>query len=152
MKMYFTFTKKSLVAVLAAMLLGLFIGGQIFAADNIKENGKTNKQRVDYIKSIGLKPSEECKSSKEIIIPEQFDAVYQNYNALQKSAGFDLLLYMGSKATVYTYDIDTPAGYTGDTVANLIVYKGRIIGGDISSCALDGFMLPLGEINVKIKT
>jgi len=152
MRMYLTFTKKGLVAVLAALLLGLFISGQLYAADNVKENGKTNKQRVDYIKSIGLEPKEECKSSKEIVIPEKFDAVYQNYNALQQSAGFDLLPYMGSSATVYTYGVNTPEGYTGDTVVNLIVYKGRIIGGDISSCALDGFMLNLGEINVKNKT
>ncbi len=152
MRMYFTFTKKGLVALLAAMLLGIFIGGQLYAANNIKENGKTNKQRVDFIKSIGLVPQEECKGYKSIVIPEQFDAVYQNYNSLQQAAGFDLLPYMGSNATVYTYGVKTPEGYTGDTVVNLIVYKGRIIGGDISSCALDGFMLHLGEINGKNKT
>ena len=150
--MYLTFTKKGLVALLAAVLLCLLIGGEFYAADNIKENGRTNSQRVDFIKSLGLSPREECIASKEIVIPERFGEVYINYNALQSEAGYNLEPYKGSDATVFTYSVDPPKGYTEETVVNLIVYNGRIIGGDVSSRALDGFMLPLGDYNGKTKT
>lgn len=152
MRMYLTFTKKGLVALLAAVLLCLMIGGEIYAAGNIKENGKTNRMRVDFIKGLGLSPQEECIGVKEIVIPERFGEVYTNYNALQDKAGYDLEPYKGSNATVYTYSVETPDGYSGDTVVNLIVYNGRIIGGDVSSRALNGFMLPLGDYNGKNKT
>lgn len=152
MRMYLTFTKKGLVALLAAVLLCLFVGGELYAAGNIKQNGKTNAQRVAFIKSMGLVPQEECIGNKDIVIPERFGMVYENYNKLQLKAGYDLELYKGSDATVFTYSVETPNGYSGDAVANLIVYNGRIIGGDISSRELDGFMLPLGDYNGKTKT
>lgn len=144
--MYLTFTKKGLVALLAAVLLCLMICGELYAAGNKKENGKTNQLRVDFIKSIGLSPQEECIEKKDIVIPERFGEVYTNYNVLQTEAGYDLEPYRGAKATVFTYSVETPEGYSGDTVVNLIVYNGRIIGGDVSSRALDGFMLPLGDL------
>ena len=152
MRMYLTFTKKGLVALLAVILLCLLLGGEFYAVGNIKENGKTNSQRVDFIKSLGLSPQEECIASKEIVIPERFGEVYINYNALQSEAGYNLEPYKGSDATVFTYSVETPKGYTGETVVNLIVYNGRIIGGDISSRVFNGFMLPLGDYNGKTKT
>lgn len=76
-------------------------------------------------------------------IPEKFYDVYENYNALQQLANYDLSLYKGCEVTIYTYTINPPSDYTGECVANLMVYNDRIIGGDISATALGGFMLPL---------
>jgi hypothetical protein len=77
--------------------------------------------------------------TKEITIPAAFSAVYNEYNEMQKQQGFDLSQYRGEKATQYTYRITNhPA--EGDVFANVIVAGNRIVGGDICSHELDGFL------------
>ena len=80
-------------------------------------------------------------TEKTFTIPFEFGLVYNNYNEIQKEVGFDLSLYKGKECVMYTYEIyNHPFGKCN---ANIIVYKGDIIGGDISSVNLDGFMTPL---------
>ena len=80
-------------------------------------------------------------TKKTFTVPNEFDMVYNNYNEIQKEAGYDLSLYKGKECVMYTYEIyNHPFGKCN---ANIIVYKGEIIGGDISSVNLDGFMAPL---------
>ena len=71
-------------------------------------------------------------------IPEEFNAVYERYNALQKEGGFDLGEYKGKKCKRYTYLIPSQ-----NARANIIVHKGQIIGGDISGITIDGIMKPI---------
>ncbi len=73
-------------------------------------------------------------------IPEKFNPVYEEYNKIQKEAGYDLSLYKGKKCMRYTYLIPSE-----NARANIIVYDGKIIGGDICSITLDGVMIPLGN-------
>ena len=90
------------------------------------------------LKNMGYSPSSEPVEIIELIIPEEWGAVYENYNELQKQGGFDLSAYKGQTCTRYTYDIP-------DLFArgNVLVVDGEIIGGDICSITLDGIMLPL---------
>lgn len=144
MKTYITVTKKSLTAVFLFTLFVIIVSGQFYAAAYPVKNARTNAQRVDFIKSLGFVPDESGYDSKEVIIPEKFSAVYRNYNNLQKKAGFDLSKYRGATATVYTYPVGKiQENKDDDYYVNLIVYRGRIIGGDISSRDFYGEMLPL---------
>lgn len=93
-----------------------------------------------FLTSLGYEFSENF-TEKIFTIPYEFDMVYNNYNELQKEVGFDLSLYKGRECVMYTYEIHNHP--FGDCNANIIVYKGDIIGGDISSVNLDGFMTPL---------
>ncbi|MBR5535883.1 MAG: DUF4830 domain-containing protein [Clostridia bacterium] len=93
-----------------------------------------------FLSSLGYQFSENY-TKKTFTIPNDFDLVYNNYNKLQKEAGYDLLPYRGKECVMYTYEIYNHP--FGDCNANIIVYKGEIIGGDISSVNLDGFMTPL---------
>ncbi len=78
---------------------------------------------------------------KTVLIPEVFSDVYENYNALQKSQGFDLYPYRGKYAKVYTYIIVTADGVRAEnTEAHIMVLDGRIIGGDVASTELGGEM------------
>jgi hypothetical protein len=77
--------------------------------------------------------------TKEITIPASFSAVYNEYNEMQKQQGFDLSRHRGEKATQFTYRI-TNHPVEGDVFANVIVINNRIVGGDICSHALDGFL------------
>lgn len=146
MKPYITFTKKGLFTALALFICMGFICCEIYAASNHTENAKTNADRLIFIKNSGYTVLSNEPNTKTVNIPEIFYDVYKNYNALQQSAGYDLSLYKGCEATVYTYEINAPSGYTGECVINIIVYNNRIIGGDVSSPTLGGFMLPLRQM------
>ncbi len=97
----------------------------------------TNAQRVDYIKSLKVTLLSDDYKIKTITIPTEFSKVYEDYNKLQLSANFDLRGYKGKEVEVYTYNCD------GDRVVNLMICKGRLIGGDISETSLNGRMKAL---------
>lgn len=78
----------------------------------------------------------------EFTIPMEFNEVYIRYNELLKTAGYDLLPYKGKACKRYTYLIPSR-----NARANIIVYEGEIIGGDISSITLDGIMIPIEKNN-----
>ncbi|MBQ8267463.1 MAG: DUF4830 domain-containing protein [Clostridia bacterium] len=145
MKPYITFTKKRLLIIFAIFICFGFICCEIYAAGNNINNAKTNADRLIFIKNSGYTVLSNEPSVKTVNIPEIFSDVYNNYNALQLSAEYDLSLYKGCEVTIYTYKINPPDDYTGECVVNIIVYNDRIIGGDVSSSALGGFMLPLKQ-------
>ena len=82
-------------------------------------------------------------SRDQVALPERFDGPYQDYLRLQREAGFDLEPLAGSVVTRYTFTLTNyPTGEAG-VLADVMVLDGRIVGGDIRSPALDGFMEPL---------
>ena len=101
---------------------------------------KSNDDRVQFLQSLGWEVNPEPVGQKDIVIPREFSKVYEAYNKLQKSQGYDLSEYCGLQAKVYTYSITNYTGYVGDVVAEIYVINNKIIGGDIHSLALDGFM------------
>ena len=131
--------------VVAAVLLAK-PRGQEYAADEALAGTsaagsdiRTNDDRLSYILSMGYSVLPDPLSEKEVIIPEQFDATYEQYNALQKECGFDLAPYAGKTVTQYVYSV---TGYEGaeDVQLELLVYKNKVIGGSIYTAAVDGFM------------
>lgn len=101
---------------------------------------KTNAHRIEFLQSLGWEVSEEPIEEKVIVIPQEFSNVYTSYNKLQIAQGYDLSQYCGLEATIYTYSIYNYSGYTGRVVADLYILNHEIIGGDVHSLALDGFM------------
>ena len=110
-------------------------------------SGVTLADRTEYAKSIGYSISADSETVRNIVIPAVFGNVYEKYNMLQKECGFDLSLYKGEDAVQYTYTISNYTDDSGNTldniIMNLIVCDGKIIGGDICSAELDGFMTGL---------
>lgn len=104
----------------------------------------TTQERVDYINSFDLK-TDSKEESKEIIIPEQFNDVYNKYNEIQKQQNFDLTDYKGKTAVMYTYNI-TNYKDNDNVIANLIVYDGILIGADLCDTSADnGFLVALND-------
>lgn len=96
------------------------------------------------LENMGYRPEKTPSEKVEITIPENWGAVYENYNQLQIHGGFDLEKYRGKKCTRYTYEMsDMPAR------GNVLVHNGEIIGGDICSITLDGIMLPIEKDKIK---
>lgn len=64
----------------------------------------------------------------------------EGYLALQREAGFDLSDDMGQSVTRYSFTITNyPTGEVG-ILADLLVRDGAVVGGDVRSSALDGFI------------
>ena len=101
---------------------------------------KTNEDRVAYLQSYGWEVSAEPLATEELFIPKEMDASYDDYLALQSGQGFDLSKYAGKRVKRYTYEITNyPTGETG-ILANLLIYKNTVIGGEVLSPQLDGFL------------
>ena len=101
---------------------------------------RTNEDRIAYLESYGWSVSSDPIAVEELIIPEQFDETYSQYLELQASQGFDLTDYCGKRVKRYTYGITNyPTGESG-IQAGLLVYKSTVIGGDVLSAQLRGFI------------
>ena len=110
---------------------------------------KDNSARVALLRECGWEVEEEPLEFLEVKIPEEFDGVYREYNELQNRQSLDLAKYCGKRVMRYTYKVKNhPSGEEG-VVANLIFYKVKLIGGDISSPKLGGFMHGLLETSEK---
>ena len=99
---------------------------------------KTLKDREEFLKCYGWDIDTNSETVREFTLPEDFDEVYFDYNKIQLSEGLNLEKYKGKDVKCYTYFItnypdNTPA------VANVLVYKGRVIGGDVSSPDINSF-------------
>ena len=142
--------KKSIILSLFALFLLsciflLMVGSTFHTASppntylGLDNNGENPSSRIAFISALGYSVSASSEEETTIKIPMEFNDVYENYNEIQKQAGTDLYNYRGAECTRYTY----LCGNDSNTRINLIVFEGKIIGGDISSVALDGYMEPL---------
>lgn len=101
---------------------------------------KSNQDRVDYLSAYGWQVSGEPVATQELLIPEEMDDSYTEYLALQSSQGFDLQKYAGKRVKRYTYEVlNYPTGETG-VQANLLICKNTVVGGEVLSPRLDGFL------------
>ena len=105
---------------------------------------KTEKARVAYLADCGWSVETPALKEETVLIPKQFNAVFETYNELQKQQGFDLTRYAGKEVKLYTYKVvDSNLGE--NVIATLYVSGGNVVGGDVHSTALDGFMCGLKE-------
>ena len=143
MKLYFVFTKKKLAVILAVIIVALILIGQFLSVQSGGIDASTNAKRVSFLQGLGFEINETATEIKDIVIPENFSKVYENYNTLQKQAGFDLKNYRGKPAKVYSYSLQNDS----EQQIHLIVCEDKIIGGDIASLKLNGNMTGLKRKN-----
>ena len=79
----------------------------------------------------------ECE---EVTLPEEFDKIFAAYNELQREQGLDLSKYKKKKVTRYTCTVTNYDGYEGKVYANVLVYRNKVVGGDICSADVEGFI------------
>ena len=75
---------------------------------------KTNDDRLNFLKQFGWEV-QDTPEEEEVRLPSEFDRVFASYNEIQKRQAY----------------------------ATVIVYKNRVIGGDLCSPGRDGFVLTL---------
>ena len=138
-----------LIILALALIVGvLAFGGEgailaSAAGEGIDFSGiKTNEDRVAFIESFGIKVDPEAVEEDAFAMPENFDRVILGYNELQKRQGLDLSKYAKKRVTRYTYKVTNHMD-EGEVLANLFVWRGKVIACDISSANPEGFVEPL---------
>lgn len=97
----------------------------------------TDSERVAYLEACGWEVDVNSCEIREVVIPSDFDETYQSYADLQARQGFELEKYKGKRVRQITYNV-TNYPDDGEVVAELLVYRGNIIAGDIFSMKTDG--------------
>lgn len=101
---------------------------------------RTAEDRAAYLEGCGWLVDPNPIAVEELLIPEEFDETYQEYLTLQSDQGFDLTKYRGKRVKRYAYAIKNyPTGETG-VQAGLLIYKNTVIGGEVLSSRLNGFI------------
>lgn len=137
-KAVFVIAMAALVLIGIILLVGAFTGGAKTEA-KAALSARNEKGRAAYLADCGWTVETPALSEDTVLIPKQFSPIFEEYNELQKQQGFDLSEYCGMEVTMYTYRV-VDSGREGDVLAVLYVLNGAVIGGDIHSTALDGFM------------
>lgn len=131
------------IAAAAALLLRNTVSARPASATS---GITTNEDRVAYLNSLGLEVSSEPAEAQQVLIPEEFSDVYTNYNELQLDCGFDLTPYQGMLVTRYSYLVLNHGTADEPVYVEILICDDCIIGGDIHSLGLDGFMQGLSPI------
>lgn len=100
---------------------------------------QTNEERISFFKQFGWEVKSDPVSVQEIEIPQTFNDVYVNYNNVQQEQGLNLTPYQGKVCKQYVYEV---TNYPQESTmrGTLLVYGGNVVGGDLSTPAIDGFM------------
>ena len=133
--------KRSLMLAAALIAVISIVPQQAMASSAIKQTeGKTEQQRQQFIADLGWQVGLQPTETVEVVIPKKFDEIYMKYNELQKLQGMDLYKKRGKRCTKYSYEVINHPNAKENVRLNLLVCGGKIIGGDVCSLELDGFM------------
>ena len=134
--------KKKIAMILAAaivLILGLvLLFGGSDSEPTASTNVANNDSRVAFLQSFGWEVTTSPTESSQVRIPSASSEVFDRYNALQKSQGYDLSQYAGKTVMRYVYQVNNYPGATEPVYATLLVYKNQIIGGDITDTSAKG--------------
>ena len=129
-----------IVGAVAAVVIALILllGNSSDAADTAAPAVSGNDARVEFLKGFGWEVAASPTESGQVKIPEQPSEVFDRYNQLQKSQGYDLTQYGGKTVMRYVYKVTNYPDATDPVYATVLVYKNQIIGGDITDTSATG--------------
>lgn len=131
-----------LILCLAVVIISPVAARETSVGVQTKYSATNAQERIAFLAQFGWQVKEEPTEVVEIIIPNEFSDVYENYNELQMADGFNLKDYCGKRVKRWTYQVINYPSYeqTDLIFANVLIYEGKVIGGDICNIELDGFM------------
>ncbi len=141
------------IAVLCFAVVFAVIGGVVYVSltetapvskiGSYTMKASTAEERTEFFSQFGWEINEEPAEVKEVIIPEEFDETYAEYNKLQLSQGLDLEPFKGVRVKYWSYEILNYPQITNNgtkVMGNILIYDGIVVGGDVCSTELNGFM------------
>jgi hypothetical protein len=136
--------KKKIAIVFAAVLIliiglvALFGGEDAAPTVSTAVSVDSNNDRISFLKDFGWEVTTSPKESSQVRIPQESSPVFQRYNELQKSQGYDLSPYAGETIMRYVYQVNNYPGASEPVYATLLIRKNQIIGGDITDTSAKG--------------
>ena len=137
------YSRRRLLGLLWLLLLA-FLGFLLLRScgSGRAASAATNEQCVAYLASLGWQVEPEPVETLTLVLPEELEEPYLSYNALQRTQGFDLEPYCGKTLERCTYTVKNhPSGKVCQ--ADLYLYDGEIVSGDILCSGEGGFIAPL---------
>ncbi len=107
-----------------------------YSYDKMKSEGDV----ANFLAQFGWSVDASSVEKQEVTLPDEFDKVLAGYNEIQRAQGLDLSKYKKKKITRYTFEVTNYNGYEGKVLANVLVYRNKVIGGDICSADVSGFV------------
>ena len=138
-----------ILAAVAAVLLAVILltgNGSGDTSPTAAPAVSGNDARVKFLTDFGWDVTTSPVESGQVKIPAETSEVFERYNALQKSQGYDLSQFAGKNVMRYVYKINNYPGATEPVYATLLIYKDEIIGGDVTDTGakghIRGFRMP----------
>lgn len=138
-----------ILGVIAALIVAIVL---LFGGSKTQTTAApvtNNDARVDFLAGFGWDVTNSPTESSQVRIPENTTEVFERYNNLQKSQGYDLTRYAGKNVMRYVYKVNNFPNATEPVYATVLVYKGQVIGGDITDTApggkVQGFKMAKGN-------
>ncbi|HIR41229.1 MAG TPA: DUF4830 domain-containing protein [Candidatus Egerieicola pullicola] len=146
-----TWKRVAVILLVAAAIIGLLVvllGGCQSPAE---EEGAapepirltTVTQMVEWLAGEGIEVDPDSLVQDTVTIPQPFDDIYTQYNQLQLEAGFDLTPYQGFTADRSCFTVLNYPNQEEGVLVHLLCWEGELIGGDLCSVRLDGFLTGL---------
>ena len=138
------------LAAIAALIIAIImlLGGSDTQTTSAPA-ASNNDARVKFLRDFGWDVTNSPTESSQVRIPEQTSEIFDRYNQLQKSQGYDLSKLAGKNAMRYVYQINNYPGATDPVYATVLVYKNQIVGGDVTDTSpkgkVQGFRMPQGS-------
>ena len=133
--------KKKIALIFTAVVLLIAAIVVIFSSNStatMSPNVSGNDARVEFLKGFGWEVTTSPVESGQVKVPQNASPIFERYNALQKSQGYDLSAYAGKTVMRYVYEIKNYPGATEPVYATILICDNRIIGGDITNTAPTG--------------
>lgn len=134
---------KKFALILLGTLLAVFAVKSAVSFISDAAGSVSEEAAAAFLKDCGWEIERGSAESEDVYIPSSFSEMYERYNAIQLKQGYDLSKYKGERVIKYSFVITNYKGF--DNVrAHVLTWGGRIIGGDICSTELNGFMTGFG--------
>lgn len=128
-----------IIAIISAVLLLIILmsSGNTAPSDSATcdEIGKfslvarTVGGECGFIKQFGYDVNADSRKCETVIIPNEFNEIYDEYNNLQKQIGLNLEAYKGREAQKIVYEINN----SQEKYAVILTQNGRVIGAHLTN-------------------
>ncbi len=129
------------LAILALLLAALCASRGRAGADG--ERVETDEERIAYLAALGWEVAPEPIETLSLTLPETLEEPYRSYNELQLRQGFDLTPYLGNTLERSSYTVTNHPAHPDACQADLYVYRGEVVAGDIICTGANGFIATL---------
>ena len=116
-------------------------------SEKIRFDGMSGASELaSFAENIGFGVDKTPVETVSVEIPASFDRTLDKYNALQKSMGFDLSKYKNKTVQRVTFRVTSMPDHASlpsdQTLLSLILWRDRIIGGDVCVIGEGGSVAP----------